>query len=109
LSPESFRRVERDPLAALRSVSSDLASTLWGEQGCLECHSLDGVGSRAHHITAHGAPAGADALALEAYPPDVLRRFLFDQDAVAASFGVVPLRVPHDAAEALYALVTKRR
>ena len=76
--------MENDPLAPLRSLTGGLREALIGEQGCLKCHNFRGVGARAHHALAlDGKPYGAFGLPLEDYPSDVLRRFLFEQDAVA--------------------------
>jgi hypothetical protein len=94
LTPKSFAWTGADPLASVREVPEPLKSTLIGEQGCLKCHSLRGTGARAHHVLASdGKPYGAFALPLEEYPPDVLRRFLFDQASVAKAFDVAPLQV----------------
>lgn len=102
LTPDSFRVVNTDPLAKARALPKPLVQTLTAEQGCLQCHSLRGSGARAHHLRAvDGASTGGEALALEEYPRDVLRRFLFEQDAVARIFGVAPIRVDKVAATQL--------
>jgi hypothetical protein len=107
ITAKSFHWVKDDPLASVREVPEPLRSTLIGEQGCLKCHSLRGAGARAHHIRAiDGQPYGAFALSLEEYPTPVLRRFLFDQEAVAKSFDVAPLKVDPAIARDLFALVT---
>jgi hypothetical protein len=107
LTTKSFHWQEQDPLAAVRDVSPAVLATLTGEQGCLKCHSFRGAGAKAHHLAASDASTfGAFALPFEEYPPAVLKRFLFEQEAVAAGFGVAPLMVPKPAAEELYALVT---
>ena len=110
LTAKSFRWQEQDPLAAVRDVPPAVLATLSGEQGCLKCHSWRGVGSRAHHLlSSDGKPYGAYALPLEEYPEAVLRRFLFEQEAVAKSFDVSPLMVPKPIADELYALVNASR
>jgi len=107
LDAASFHWVKNDPLASVRSLDVGLREALIGEQGCLKCHSFRGVGARAHHSLAlDGKPYGAFALPLEEYPSDVLRRFLFDQDAVAKRFGVSPLRVDEAAAGKLFDMVS---
>jgi hypothetical protein len=104
LTPASFRVVDRDPLAAVRTFPRALARALNGEQGCLICHALHGAGARAHHLRAvDGAATGGEALPLEAYPRDVLRRFLFEPDEIASEFGVDPLVVTAEQADELLA------
>lgn len=109
LTSKSFRWVDTDPLAPVRDLTGDLRDAVLGEQGCLKCHSFRGAGARAHHVRASdGKPHGAFALPLEEYPTEVLRRFLFEQDAVAKSFDVAPLRVEPTTARALFDLVTRK-
>ena len=100
--------VEEDPLAIARTAPKPLAAALTNEQGCLQCHTLRGNGGRAHHLrAADGLVAEAHGLAFEEYPRDVLRRFLFEQDAVAKSFGVGPLHVSELVANQLLAEVSR--
>ena len=102
---ESFDFEKDDPLASVRKLSPVLRATLTGNDGCLKCHSLRGAGAHAHHVRAlDGKAHGGFALPLEEYRPDVLRRFLFEQEAVAAGFGVAPLNVPPDVRTALFDL-----
>lgn len=106
LSEKSFRWVQDDPIAPLRSLEEPAKSALIGPQGCVKCHTFRGVGPKAHHALARDATAyGGFALALEEYPREVLRRFLFEQEAVAKSFDVSPLKIRSDAARALFDLV----
>jgi hypothetical protein len=108
LTATSFRVTNADPLAIARKVPKLLGATLTNEQGCLQCHSLGGNGARAHHLrAADGKVAEAHGLPLEEYPRDVLRRFLFEQEAVAKSFGVAPLLVNSAVANQLLAEVAK--
>jgi hypothetical protein len=108
LTTASFKVVDDDPLAIARKVPKPLADTLTNEQGCLQCHTLRGDGGRAHHLrAANGLVAEAHGLGLEEYPRDVLRRFLFEQDAVAKSFGVGPLHVSETVANQLLAEVAR--
>ncbi|WP_437519984.1 hypothetical protein WME79_25620 [Sorangium sp. So ce726] len=110
LGTASFHWVEGDPLAPLRSLPGGLREVLIGEQGCVKCHSFRGVEARAHHALAlDGTPYGAFALPLEDYPSEVLRRFLFEQDAVAESFGVVPIRVEETVARQLLDVVNHEK
>jgi hypothetical protein len=102
--------VKNDPLAPLRSLTGGLREALIGAQGCVKCHNFRGVGARAHHALAlDGQPYGAFGLPLEDYPSDVLRRFLFDQDAVAKSFGVRPLRAEATVAGQIIDLVSHEK
>jgi hypothetical protein len=106
LTPGSFRFVEKDPLASVRHVEASLRESLIGREGCLKCHALRGEGARSHHVRAlDGQPHGGFALALEEYPPEVLHRFLFEQAAVAESFGVGPLKLAGATARAIEQLV----
>jgi len=108
LTTDSFRVVDEDPLAVARKLPSALADALTNTQGCLQCHALHGNGAKAHHLRASdGQVAEAHGLALEEYPRDVLRRFLFEQDAVAKSFGVGPLHVSETVANQLLAEVAR--
>jgi hypothetical protein len=110
LDATSFHWVEQDPLAPVRSFTGGLREAMLGTQGCLKCHAFRGAGARAHHVLADsGKPYGAYALPLEEYPTDVLRRFLFEQDKVADSFGVVPLPVEQDVARQLFDVVERER
>jgi hypothetical protein len=108
LTTSSFRVTDKDPLAGARAMTKPVAATLTNEQGCLQCHALRGEGARAHHLRASdGKIAEAHGLALEEYPRDVLSRFLFEQDAVAKSFGVSPLHVAEPTAKLLFAEVAR--
>ena len=110
LTDKSFRRVVKDPLAAARNLPRAVRDVLIGEEGCLTCHGLGEATARAHHVRAvDGKPHGGYALPLTEYPEGVLRGFLFEQEAVAKSFGVSPLEVDREAAEALFDLVATER
>jgi hypothetical protein len=110
LTPASFRFTKDDPLARIRSLSPELRDALSGRDGCLKCHSLHGAGARAHHVRANdGQPHGGFALPLEEYTRDVLQRFLFDQDTVAASFGVDPLHIDPPTANALFEMISVKK
>jgi hypothetical protein len=108
LTAASFHLVDEDPLAVARNVPKPLATALTNDQGCLQCHALHGNGGRAHHLrAADGQIAEAHGLPLDEYPRDVLHRFLFEQDAVAKSFGVGPLHVSETVANQLLAEVAR--
>jgi acetyl esterase/lipase len=106
LTPKSFHWVEHDPLATVRDLDGPVRETMIGREGCVKCHGFRGVDARAHHALAlDGKPHGAFALHLEEYPADVLRRFLFEQEAVARGFDVEPLRVDPAVARRIFELV----
>lgn len=110
LTPASFRWQHDDPLASVRALPAMLRNALIGETGCLHCHSLRDTGAAGRHITM-ADPArsgGGRALALEAYPAQVLHAFLFDQERVARKFGARPLDLSAQAAGQLEALVRGR-
>ncbi len=108
LTTRSFALSAKDPLAAARAKPAVVATALTNEQGCLQCHTLHGEGARAHHLRARdGQLAEGFALALEEYPPEVLRRFLFEQKDVAKDFGVGPLQLPEATAKLLLADVRR--
>jgi hypothetical protein len=110
LDASSFRWVDGDPLAPVRAMTGGLREAMIGSQGCLKCHTFRGAGARAHHTRADsGEPYGAFALPLEEYPTDVLRRFLFEQESVARSFGVVPLPVEPKVARQLFDMVSREK
>jgi hypothetical protein len=110
LEGASFHWVDKDPLAPVRSLTGGLREAMIGTQGCLKCHAFRGSGARAHHTLADsGKPYGAFALPLEEYPTDVLRRFLFEQEKVAKSFGVVPLPVEPNVARELFDIVNREK
>jgi hypothetical protein len=110
LDETSFHWVDKDPLAPVRSITGGLREAMIGTQGCLKCHAFRGSGARAHHALADsGKPYGAFALPLEEYPTEVLRRFLFEQEKVARSFGVVPLPVEENVARELFDMVNREK
>ena len=108
LTSKSFAVVAQDPLAAARAKPPTVAAAFTNAQGCLQCHALHGEGARAHHVRARdGQLAEGSGLALEEYPPEVLRRFLFEQKEVAKGFGVGPLELPVPTATLLLAEVRR--
>ncbi len=105
LSHDSVAFTNKNPLAGLEKLPPKVQKTV--TRNCIFCHSLDGAGGRAHHLAAATAePQGGFALPLRSYSKEVLESFLFDQERVAKSFGVVPNRVPADNAKALYEFLT---
>lgn len=110
LTEDSFRLVAAEPLAGLRDLSKDLFAVVTLRNGCVYCHFLRGLGSRSHHVVAaNGAPHGGDGLALESYPPEVWRSFVFDQLTVAKKIGASPNQVPEELRQALFDLVNRSR
>jgi acetyl esterase/lipase len=110
LSLASFRLQDEDPLAPLRDLDALLVTELAGAGGCVRCHSLRGVGSRAGHLRAlDGELQGGFALPLEEYPAEVWKRFVFEPQVTAELLGV-PLRpVSPAASEPLFEVVEAER
>src|SRR5581483_3241393 len=54
LTPDSFQRLETDPLAALGALPAPVLDVMKYENACLSCHTFRGVGARAGHVTADG-------------------------------------------------------
>ena len=48
-------------------------------------------------------------MALESYPPEVWKEFMFDQEAVAKKMGATPNLVQESARQELFELVNKAR
>jgi hypothetical protein len=110
LTPESFRLGETDPWQAVRDLPDGLDATLTRDLACVACHQLRGAGGRAGHLRARdAAPVGGFGLALEAYPAEVWRRYVFDQKRVAAEIGADPVPLEGDLAQRLYDLVVRER
>ena len=110
LTENSIRRTKDDPLKIVRDVPKDVEEALTFRNGCVYCHSFRGVGARSHHVHAMtGKPQGGFALALEDYPPEVWRNFMFNQVDVARKMGATPNIVQESARQALFELVNKAR
>jgi arylformamidase len=110
LTADSFRLVENNPLAPISKVPKPVYATLTYRNGCIYCHRFRTVGARSHHNRATtGAAAGGFALALEEYPPEVWKAFIFNQHEVARKMGATPNVVERDARQALYDLVVQSR
>jgi acetyl esterase/lipase len=110
LTPESFRLSDTDPWAGIRDLEGDLRSALTVDFGCVACHQLRGAGSRAGHLRARDAVmVGGFGLALEEYPAEVWRRYVFEQKQVAAEIGAVPVPLEGEIAQRLYDLVVRER
>lgn len=110
LTVDSFRLVDRDPLAPLRDIPAPLWPVFNHENGCISCHSFRGIEVQAHHVQAMNLePHGGNALPLTSYAPQVWRRFLFEQERVANKIGVTPNPVREEVVPLLYELVDKER
>ena len=107
---DSFRLVERDPLAALADLPRDVHDVMYYRNACYSCHSFRGSDVRAGHTRARdGALQGGFALPLESYPPEVWRQFMFENHKSAAAIGVRPNPVAGPAAAKLHDIVVKER
>jgi hypothetical protein len=80
------------------------------EKACMSCHQFRGVGARAGHIRASdGARVGGFALPLEEYPPEVWRRYCFEQAEVAAGIGADEVMLSAEWQQRLFELVVGER
>lgn len=110
LTENSFRRLKDDPLKAIRAVPKAVQEALTFRNGCVYCHTFRGAGSRSHHVHAlNGKPQGGFALPLEDYPPEVWRKFIFNQVEVAKKMGATPNIVHESARQTLFDLVNNAR
>lgn len=109
LTPESFRRSDTDPLAPLRSLTPVEQRILTEQFHCVSCHSFRGTGARASHLrSTDGERVGGYALPLEEYPPQVWKRYCFEQNDVAAEIGATPVPLG-EYARTLYEMVERER
>lgn len=93
LTPESFAVRAADPLAPVREAAADpaLSQLLISDKACVSCHQVGGAGGRAGHLRAtDGELVGGIAQALEDFPAEVWRRYIYDQLNVAAEIGASP-------------------
>ena len=110
LTEDSFRLAAGDPLASLKDLQKEVYETVTHRNGYVYCHTLRGVGSRSHHVTAaKGAAHGGFALPLESYPLEVWKNFIFNQNAVAKKIGASPNTVAEETQKPFYDLVNKSR
>jgi arylformamidase len=110
LTENSFKLMAADPLGPLQGLQKGLYDTITVRNGCVYCHSLRGVGSRSHHVTAAtAAQHGGLALPLESYPPEVWKSFIFDQESVARKIGASPNMVADPIRQSLFDLVNQSR
>lgn len=109
LSFDALEFVDKDPLTALSNYSAQVKEIITFRNHCINCHELDGIGGKAHHIVASsGEKQGGNALPLRRYSEDVLKAFLYDQDRVAQIIGVSPNHVSDLQAKALMELLSKK-
>ena len=111
LTLDSFRLTDEDPMAPLRTeLSREDWDFMVREKACVSCHEFRGVGARAGHIRARdGELVGGFALPLEEYPPEVWRRYCFEQAEVAAEVGATPVHLSPDWQQRLFDLVVRER
>jgi len=110
LTLESFQLSDSDPLAALSDLEEADRNFLVRDEACVSCHQCRGVGARAGHIRASdGDLVGGFALPLEEYPPEVWRRYCFEQAAVASELGVRPVALSPEWQQRLFELVVRER
>jgi hypothetical protein len=110
LTPESFQLTDSDPFAPLSDLEEVDRNLLVREKACVSCHQFRGVGARAGHIRASdGELVGGFALPLEEYPPEVWRRYCFEQTEVAAELGVRAVNLSPEWQQRLFELVVRER
>jgi acetyl esterase/lipase len=108
LTLESFQLTDSDPLASLSDLEEEDRYFLVREKACLSCHRFRGAGARAGHIRASdGELVGGFALPLEEYPPEVWRRYCFEQAEVAAELGVGAVNLSPEWQQRLFELVVR--
>jgi hypothetical protein len=107
LNENSFRWVTEDPLAMLADLSPQARAAMTGG-ACMQCHAFRGIGGGGHHIGAFSRETEAGlALPLEDYPNKVMERFLFDQEAVAAMMGTVPVPMDEETISLLHEVIAQ--
>jgi hypothetical protein len=111
LTLDSFRLTDQDPLAPLRT---ELLQEDWDfltrEKACVSCHQFRGAGGRAGHIRARdGELVEGFALPLEEYPPEVWRRYCFEQAEVAAEVGASEVHLSPEWKQRLFDLIVRER
>ena len=107
---ESFQLIDSDPFAPLSDLMKKDRDFLIREKACVSCHQFRGVGARAGHIRARdGALVGGFALPLEEYPPEVWRRYCFEQAEVAAEVGANEVILAPEWQQRLFELVVRER
>lgn len=110
LTTDSFELVDGDPRAALSDLPDAGRKIVLEGRQCVSCHRVRGVGGRAFHIRARDAKKmGGHALPLERYPEVVWRRFVFEQEAVAAEIGANVVDFTPEEARALYDMIVAER
>jgi acetyl esterase/lipase len=110
LTIEGIRASAQDPYAKLRALPIDVLAVLTERNGCVYCHTVRGIGSRSHHVTAISPTAhGGFALPLESYPPEVMEAFLFRQEEVAMRMGATPNKVEGPVRDELLNLIAQGR
>ncbi len=101
LVADSIQIVAEDPWTKLEGLPAAIRPTV--RNNCIYCHQTLGIGGYAGHLNAKTAKLqGGFALTLEDYPVEVMRAFLFEQEAVAKKIGVQPNPVRDGSAEPLY-------
>jgi len=107
---DSLKLVEQNPLEPVSDLPRVVYETLTHRNGCIYCHEFRGIGPRSHHnLAATGKPHGGFALPLEQYPDEVLRTFIFDQEAVAKQMGATPNVIVKEARTQFHDLIVRSR
>ncbi|MGI9424768.1 MAG: hypothetical protein ACR2PA_16350 [Hyphomicrobiaceae bacterium] len=106
----SLHFTDSDPLAPLDGLPSRLREIIVHANNCINCHELDGLGGRAHHLISNtGKEQPGIALPLRSYSRVVLQNFFFNQREVAARIGVSPNLIRADDARAMLDFLTGQK
>ena len=98
------------PLEEYGDLPEELIPAFTWQNGCFSCHKIRDIGSRSFHNTAaNGKAHGGYAIDLEDYPPDVWKRFVFEQRKAAGMIGAIPNVVDEAVREPIYELVNRER
>jgi acetyl esterase/lipase len=110
LTADGFHLEEHSPMQEFPDLPDVLKPVMTYANGCFSCHTIRGVGSLSfHNRFDSGAEQGGRALPLEDYPPEVWKRFVFQQPQAAGLIGVIPNLIAEPAQAPLYELVSRAR
>ena len=94
----------KNPFEAISAYSDTVQRVITKDNKCIHCHQIEGMGGSAYHLDAMTAqPQGGYALPLADYSEEVMRQFVFDQEAAAAKVGVTPNAVEPAVTDAFFA------
>lgn len=110
LSLDGIAFSHENPLAELKAYSHTIQRIITHENKCVYCHPIGTKTARAYHLDALTAkPQGGYGLPLSEYPDHVMRAFLFDQENVAKTIGMIANPLPEDVVDEFYEWVRSTR